>query len=77
MYCKEGISRILDNSLKKMAYVISKVSLCYEDITHALLNQKVNDCYSQMDKFCPVNLGVFLRGCETRWIEKLKNIHFC
>lgn len=37
-YCKEGILRILDNSLKKMAEVISKVPLCYEDITCALLN---------------------------------------
>lgn len=27
IYCKEGISRILDNSLKKMAYVISEEPL--------------------------------------------------
>lgn len=38
IYCKEGISRILGDSLKKMAYVISKVPLRYEDIMCALLN---------------------------------------
>lgn len=38
IYCKKGIPRILDNSLKKMAYVISKVPLYYEDVMCALLN---------------------------------------
>lgn len=38
IYCKEGIPRILDNSLEKMAYVISKVPLYYEDVMCALLN---------------------------------------
>lgn len=37
-YCKGGIPRILDNSLKKMAYVIRKVPLYYEDVMCALLN---------------------------------------
>lgn len=38
IYCKKGISKILDNSLKKMACVINKIPLCFEDMTCSLSN---------------------------------------